>query len=178
MHARRRNRLEISVTLNPDPDRKGEAFLDIHLTVDGNPLHDTQEHWVDPVDLAMSAGLSGEMFLYTCSCGDPSCVGIDEGILVSHEPGQVIWKVREPLAWNPDEPLPEWTHDVEYHFERRDYVSQVRQAISRAKELVRSWRAPLEKLWVGPDLSADELLALDIPHGFGAAVEVDDRMVQ
>lgn len=155
------NKLAITVTLSLEEENLEDAYLDFLLTVDGKYLHDSQNHWVDPMDLAASATSSGEYFIFTCNCGDPGCVGIDEGVLVSHDGSGVTWKLRTPLGWPPEDELPDWTHEVEYTFSLEEYVQAVEGALRQAKSLVRHWRSP-GRLWVGPDMSVEELLSLEV----------------
>ncbi|WP_022661848.1 hypothetical protein [Paucidesulfovibrio longus] len=155
------NKLAITVTLALEEENLEDAYLDFLLTVDGTYLHDSQNHWVDPMDLAASAAAPGEYFIFTCNCGDPGCVGIDEGILVGHDSSSVTWKLRTPLGWPPEDELPEWTHEVEYRFPLEEYVQVVAGALRQAKTLVRHWRSP-GRLWVGPDMTVEELMALEV----------------
>ncbi|MEF2146620.1 MAG: hypothetical protein V3573_14335 [Desulfovibrionaceae bacterium] len=170
------NTIAITVTLALEEQNPEDAYLDFLLTIDGQYIHDSQNHWVDPVDLAASAASAGEFFIFTCNCGDPTCVGIDEGVFVSHAQDTVTWRVRNPLGWMPGEELPEWTHEVEYSFPREEYIRVVGGALSQAKTLVHYWRAP-GRIWVGPDLDVEELLSLEIPGGFEVAGESDSRIV-
>jgi hypothetical protein len=172
-----RNTIALKVRLERDKEKPGEAYLDFLLTVDGEYLHE-ETHWVDPVDLVMSVGMSGEHYLFTCSCGDPSCVGIDEGVHVTHTEREVRWRVRNPLAFTPEEPLPDWTHYDEYVFDRHQYAEAIRAGLASAKGFARAWRGPGE-LWVGPDLDPDELHALEVPETFGhGMLEEDGEVIQ
>lgn len=155
------NKLAITVTLALEEDSLEDAYLDFLLTVDGTYIHDSQNHWVDPMDLAASAASGGEYFIFTCNCGDPGCVGIDEGITVTHDSSTVTWKLRVPLGWPPEDELPDWAHEVEYRFSQEEYVQVVNGALRQAKALVRHWRAP-GRFWVGPDMSVEDLMSLDV----------------
>ncbi len=155
------NKLAITVTLSLEEDSLEDAYLDFLLTVDGAYVHDSQNHWVDPMDLAASADSPGEYFIFTCNCGDPGCVGIDRGVQVTHTSGNVVWTVRHPLGWPPDQELPDWTHELEYRFDRREYVETVELALRQAKALVCNWRLS-ERIWVGPGMSVEDLMALEV----------------
>lgn len=170
------NTISLKVRLERDKEKPEDGFLDFLLTVDGQYLHE-EAQWVDPVDLAMSVGMTGQHFVFTCSCGDPGCVGIDEGIHVTHTEREVRWKVRNPLSWKPDEPLPDWTHYDEYIFDRREYAEAIRSGLASAKGYARTWCGPGE-LWVGPDLDLDELAALDVPETFGQPLPESGDVVQ
>ncbi|WP_243546879.1 hypothetical protein [Pseudodesulfovibrio tunisiensis] len=151
----------LSVTLSLDEQNTDDAYIDFNLTVDGQYPHEL-DAYVDPVDLAVSAAMGGELFIFTCSCGNPACVGIDEGVLVSHTADAVHWKLRNPVSWPPDEPLPDWAQTVELAFDRNEYRTAVSRALAQAKALVSHWRSS-GKLWVGPDLTVKDLLALEVP---------------
>lgn len=153
------NKLAITVTLALEEESFEDAYLDFLLTVDGGYIHDSQYHWIDPVQLASSAGHSGEFYIFTCNCGDPGCVGIDRGVMVTHGAEEIVWRLRMPMGWPAEEELPDWAHEVELHFPRDEYVNIVDSALQQAKALVRHWRSP-GRLWPGPDLSVAELLAL------------------
>ncbi|WP_241667333.1 hypothetical protein [Pseudodesulfovibrio senegalensis] len=155
------NRMIISVTLSVDREHLDDAFLDFNLTVDDEYIHPV-DSYIDPAALVASAAAEGEYFIFTCSCGDPACVGIDRGIVVGHDSGHVRWKMRNPLAWPANEPLPDWAQEVELVFERDEYLSAVKVALDQAKALIRHWNGP-GTLWVGPgDMPVEMVLDLDI----------------
>lgn len=171
------NRLAITVTLSLDETQPDEAYLDFILTVDRAYVHDMDAHWVDPVDLVASANGSGEYYIFTCSCGDPGCVGIDEPVRVEHTADEVRWVVRDPLAWPTGEELPEWTRDIAFIFDRAEYVSTVATALNQAKTLVRYWHGPGD-MWTGPEMGPEDLLALEVLSGFGHGVPESNGVVQ
>jgi|GEM_PF-894532 len=157
------NRLTLSVTLSVDRERLDDAFLDFNLTVDDEYIHPV-DSYIDPVALVASAVGNGEHFLFTCSCGDHGCVGIDKGVTVVHDANFVRWKIRNPMVCTSNEPLPDWAHEVEFVFERTEYLSSVKIALEQAKVLIRHWNGP-GVLWVGPgDMAVEVLLDLDIPE--------------
>lgn len=170
------NKFVLSVTLSVDRENTDDAYLDFNLTIDDEYIH-PPESYIHPLDLVTSVTHGGELYIFTCSCGDPSCLGIDEGIIVSHNSDTIRWKVRNPIAWNPEEPLPDWTHDVEFAFDKVEYASAVKVALEQAKALVRYWNAP-GSLWVGPgEMAVDQLLELDIQESFGVIAPVDNRSI-
>ncbi|NDV17867.1 hypothetical protein GO013_00350 [Pseudodesulfovibrio sp. JC047] len=154
--------IRISVTLSLDEKHPEDGYIDFNLSVDGQYLHDAGVY-IDPVDLVSSATMAGEFFIYTCDCGNPACQGIDEGVMVSHTDDVVIWKLKNPIAWPPGEPKPEWSHDAKFVFPKELYVQQVAIALDHAKRLVRGLTLSGE-LWVGPDLTVEALMALEIPR--------------
>ncbi|QGY41646.1 hypothetical protein GM415_16465 [Pseudodesulfovibrio cashew] len=170
------NEIRITATLSLDEKYPEDAYIDLNLSVDGQYLHEVNVY-VDPVALVNSASLSGEFFIYTCDCGNPACQGIDDGVMVSHTPDTVIWRLHNPISWPPEEPKPDWAHEAEFRFPKDEYLQQIGTALDHAKRLARGYRTS-GKLWVGPDLSLEGLLALDIPKqgGFFAS-EPESRSV-
>lgn len=155
------NQLVISVTLSVDRDKTDDAYLDFNLTVDDHYPH-PPDSYLDPVALVQSATLAGYYNLFVCSCGAPECIGADVPISVFHDSQTVRWKMRDPYAWNSDEPLPSWSREVEVIFDRLAYVDCVDKALGQAKSLIRHWNGP-GSLWVGPgDMRVEQLLDLDV----------------
>lgn len=159
------NEIRITVTLSLDERHPEDGYIDFNLTVDGQYLHEVGVY-IDPVDLVASASMSGEFFIYTCDCGNPGCQGIHDGVMVSHTSEKVVWRLKNPISWPPDEPRPDWEHDVEFVFARENYLQELTIALDHAKRLVGSVRLPGE-LWVGPDLTMEGLLALEVPQQEG-----------
>ncbi|MBG0791699.1 MAG: hypothetical protein H0S80_14505 [Desulfovibrionaceae bacterium] len=159
------NELRVTVTLSLDEKRPEDGYIDFNLTVDGQYLHEIGVY-IDPVDLIESASMSGEFFIYTCDCGNPACLGIDDGVMVSHTPETVVWRLKNPISWPPDEPRPDWEHDAEFVFTRENYLQELTIALDHAKRLTRGFRLS-GNLWVGPDLAPEGLLALEVPQQEG-----------
>ncbi|BCS86780.1 hypothetical protein [Pseudodesulfovibrio sediminis] len=153
--------IRISVTLSLDEKHPEDGFIDFNLSVDGQYLHDVGVY-IDPVNLVNSTSMSGEFFIYTCDCGNPACQGIEEGVMVSHTPDEVTWRLRNPISWPPNEPRPDWAHDGEFVFSKGNYLQQVTMALDHAKRLTRGFGLS-GTLWVGPGLSQEALLALEVP---------------
>jgi hypothetical protein len=169
------NEIRISVTLSLDESQPDDAYIDFNLSVDGQYLHDPNVY-VDPVDLVTSSTMSGEFFIYTCDCGDPSCLGIDDGVMVSHAPDSVKWRLRNPISWPPGDPMPDWAHDGEFTFSKEQYVQQIAMALDHAKRLARAFTVT-GSLWAGPDLSVEGLLALEMPRQGGFFIADPDEQV-
>lgn len=170
------NDIRITVTLSLDEKNPEDAYLDFNLSVDGQYLHEVGVY-IDPVDLVTSSTMSGEFFIYTCDCGNPSCKGIDEGVHVSHTPDTVKWRLRNPISWEPGESMPEWSHEGEFHFPKALYTQQIATALDHAKRLARGFNAT-GSLWVGPDLTLEALMALEAPQQSGFfAPEPDEHAV-
>lgn len=170
------NEIRITATLSLDEKHPDDAYIDLNLSVDGQYLHEVNVY-VDPVALVNSATVSGEFFIYTCDCGNPACQGIEEGVMISHTPDTVIWRLKNPISWPADEPRPDWAHDAEFVFAKSSYVQQVITALDHSKRLVRAYNGP-GPLWVGPALSIEGLLALEMPEDSAFfAYEPDARSV-
>jgi len=89
----------------------------------------------------------------------------------------VKWRLKNPISWPKDEPRPEWAHDAEFTFTKANYTQQIATALDHAKRLAQGYK-PLGKLWVGPDLSLEGLLALEAPEQSGFfAPEPEGRAV-
>lgn len=171
------NEFVLTVQLSLDGENHEDAYIDFILSVDGNYLHEDGGAYIDPVDLTMSAGLSGEYFIFTCNCGNPACLGIDEGVHVEHHGNEVHWKLRTPIAWPSEEELPEWAQDVHLVFDREQYVQAVSMALLHAKTLAQGWQGQ-GSLWVGPDMTLEQLLSLEIPEAGTISMPVGNGTIQ
>nr|WP_287413137.1 hypothetical protein [Pseudodesulfovibrio sp.] len=169
--------IRISVTLSLDEKHPEDGYIDFNLSVDGQYLHEVGVY-IDPVNLVTSASISGEFFIYTCDCGNPACQGIEEGVNVSHTPETVVWRLKNPISWPPDESRPEWAHDAEFVFPKDMYLQQISIALDHAKRLARGFNLS-GKLWVGPDLTIEALMALEVPQQESEffAIEPEGRAV-
>ncbi len=155
------NDIRLTATLSLDEKTPDEAYLDFNLSIDGQYLHEVGVY-IDPANLITSSTVSGEFFIYTCDCGNPACQGIEEGVMVSHTPDTVIWRLKNPISWPLDEPRPEWSHDAEFTFTKENYIQQISTALDHAKRLARGFQTD-GPLWVGPNLTLEALLALEMP---------------
>lgn len=88
------NHIELKSSLNTS--KNIAPFLKISLLVDGCPLG--ADHFIDLFELANSCQSSGELWIFTCSCGQPECAGINDGIIVEHTESSVIWTYVDPIA--------------------------------------------------------------------------------
>lgn len=156
------NEIRITATLSLDEKHPEDAYIDLNLSVDGQYLHEVGVY-IDPVALVTSATTSGEFFIYTCDCGNPACQGIEDGVMVSHTPETVVWRLSNPISWPPDEPKPEWSHDAEFVFSKDNYLQQITTSLDHAKRLAQGYESTTP-IWVGPGLSLEGLLALEIPQ--------------
>ena len=89
------NTLTIEPTILDKSD--GNLYLAPHLLVDGIQLANFSSFAVDMVELRKSLLRSGDYFILTCWCGEPSCMGIEAGIRVTHEGFLVRWHLQDPF---------------------------------------------------------------------------------
>ena len=132
------NKLAVSWFLDETTDYR---YLKASLSLDGTPFY--PEHHIDFMELANSCREPGECEIITCSCGCMPCAGIWEGVLVSFEGDQVVWRIRQPLVMEYDDDLKEdeFTYN-EYRFYRSEYIKTILEAVVAAKEIVRE--SPVE----------------------------------
>lgn len=133
------NRLEFRYYYLDKPVQDGYASRNIsyHCTIDGQPFY-------TPLDFSSfvdSTKRDGEYFLVTCTCGEPGCAGIFDGVLVTHEGELVRWKVPNPIQRDDDsdEDAP-ITYD-EYVFDRAVYIATIREALNQLKNIVTTIRS-------------------------------------
>jgi len=66
------------------------------ILVDGNPINEKLP--VDLWQLVASLKKGGPTYIYTCGCGDATCGGVEDGVLVSHKRDLIIWEYRLPQS--------------------------------------------------------------------------------
>jgi len=147
------NKLSINYQLEQEQGRD-ERFWRVIVRVDDIPLVDFAyyELAADLRELEKSAEGDGEFFILTCSCGEPRCAGIRQGIQVSHQRDRVTWVYRRPLPDPRTQPelvkqtpsrRPEWVvRGIElptktFVFDRTEYIAGIKQAIKRGTQLLR-----------------------------------------
>ena len=71
-------------------------YLMTKVLVDGQVLVAYEQLWlgVDIGELRKSMSSDGDFYIVTCSCGEPRCAGIREGIRVYRDTRNVHWVVR------------------------------------------------------------------------------------
>lgn len=112
-----------------------DGTLKASLSLDGAPFY--PEHHIDFMELANSCHEPGECEILTCSCGCMPCASIWEGVLVSFEEDQVVWRIRQPLvlAYDDERDEEEFPYD-EYRFLKSDYIEAILAAVAAAKEII------------------------------------------
>lgn len=84
---------EIFKSVPQEPPGKFPGRVSVKVEVDTLPPAMFCHH-VSLGDLARSAAESGELEIFTCSCGMAPCAGIWRGVQVVHEDGLVVWRIR------------------------------------------------------------------------------------
>ena len=120
-----------------------------------------ERYAVDPIKLVQSANESGEHAIFTCGCGTIWCAGIERGINVCHEGGDVVWDFSLPLGTK-DEDLCE-EGDYEIVFDRLGYIEEIRKVHELARHLIRHFSPLVE---VGPHgCKPENVLSAEVrPH--------------
>jgi hypothetical protein len=85
---------------------------------------------IDLLALTQSMSNDGRYFIITCTCGDPGCAGIDQGIKVIHNDENVQWLITE-RGCGPEEPM-------EFTFNRELYVQSIKDAVTQFLALYKS----------------------------------------
>lgn len=117
---------------------------------------------IDMRHLVASMRGSGQYDIFTCSCGEPGCAGIWEGIVVLHWPNSIRWLI--PLHYDDEESKNEEDETVlafkDKWFRKTDYL----QAVSSAMETVRNIvsKDPGKFITVPEGFSIEALLGLQI----------------
>lgn len=118
---------------------------------------------VDLRELVASMEKSGQYDILTCSCGEPGCAGIWEGVVVIHWPEAIRWLIPEPIV-KPLEPDDEEEKRIfrfkERCFRKPDYCAAITSALAEAKSLILR------------DVDSAET----VPHGFSVQELLDMRV--
>ena len=109
----------------PDELDDGFDYLVVQISIDGEPLTDYAYYATDYIALINSIDRSGEFEIITCWCGAASCVGLRQGVFVSHEENRVIWKINEPPPRR------------RLMFDAEAYAATIRALPRQANELIR-----------------------------------------
>lgn len=119
---------------------------------------------VDMRILAASMKGPGEYDILTCSCGEPGCAGVWQGIIVFHYYDLIRWLIPHPIV-RPFEPDGKEAERVitfkDRYFRKTDYVKAIVSAIEEAKGLI--LQNPDSARTVPLGFSVRELLNLEAP---------------
>jgi hypothetical protein len=121
---------EIAVTVRTLQDEcDAKPYLRVEVEIDDYfPINYSRDGLgVDLVELAKTLDTDGEFFIITCSCGDPGCAGITEGVHVTRDKHILRWVI--PDHGKGAEPEKHFTFDVEA------YRTTVKQGIVQFMQL-------------------------------------------
>ena len=103
-----------------------------------NPSRDTPI--ISLTNLYASQFLQGEFFILNCSCGEPLCAGISDGVEISEKDDQIKWKFSneykkhlKSYGFGPND-----KGNVIFRFDRESYLTEVRRTMNLVEALVRS----------------------------------------
>jgi hypothetical protein len=162
------NNIELICTIEEVESSTGDKakLLTRQLRIDGKAFN--EKFAIDMEQLSNSCKFSGEFEILTCSCGIANCAGIYEGILVLHQDDTIIWNVPNPISWPTYQNLPDnITHD-KYIFDKKQYVTAIRQSVENAKKLLRDAEERENFVQTGPSgFTTYDFDSLNIrPSGF------------
>lgn len=128
-------------------ERPGYSALMFDYVLEINGIEFHPEHQLDLTSLVKSCQWTGELDIFTCSCGAPGCAGIFQGIEVGHTRDAISWKCPKPLSINED--MPDfWEHGVttfEYFtFSPDQYIDAIDAGVKRIKSLAVSAQRSVE----------------------------------
>lgn len=131
------NHIELRSSLNTT--QRDAPFLEIGLFVDGNPLG--AGLFIDLFELAKSCQSSGEMWIFSCSCGQPLDAGVTDGITVEHAENSMIWNFTDPISDLEIQDLNDEEYDAArkpmcFKFEPNSYQRNIDEGIRRIISLM------------------------------------------
>lgn len=105
---------------------QGHAFLYIEIEIDSNPIISFKQRGVtiSLPNLIASQSHDGEWYIYTCTCGESWCHGINDSIYVRHNLDSVYWTINRFLPVKV------------FRFEPRQYQNVIETGISKIRELL------------------------------------------
>jgi hypothetical protein len=98
------------------------STIRFELYVDGLRL--LSDYCVSYEQLLESTEADGQYYIFTCQCGDPSCIGIIHGVTVSHTDTITSWHVTDSVKQT-------------YVFDRYKLLDQVQQARKQCIRLIK-----------------------------------------
>jgi hypothetical protein len=136
------NTIDFKVTVGKSGQSGRKRWLDPGIFIDGQPF--CASYPIDLDELYDSMKEDGEFHIFTCSCGDPGCNRLDDGIQVSTGNDCVSWKVfdyyfvgdigeRWRLSGEDDKPAHVYT------FDRAQYVERLTKFFEEAKAICRKF---------------------------------------
>jgi hypothetical protein len=136
--------IELNAELVTQPGYSALVFS-YGLKINGSEFH--PEHSLDLTSLVKSCQWSGPLDIFTCSCGEPGCAGIFQGIEVRHAHSAITWKCPDPLSVSEDTP-DLWEHGVttfeHFSFNPDQYMNAIDLGIKKIKSLAILSTSPFE----------------------------------
>jgi hypothetical protein len=117
------SKIEINVIYSPEFQKYNQkGMLSLNLLIDGKELYKAA---LDLESLIRSCVCNDELYIFTCTCGEPGCADIDRGVIVAHKDDLTVWKVygispRKILVFN-----------------RKQYL---REVLSKTKQFMRLYK--------------------------------------
>lgn len=109
-----------------DYSDQGDTFLYSEIEVDSNPIISFKQRGVtiSLPNLIASQSHEGEWYIYTCTCGESWCHGINDSIYVCQEEKVVYWTFKN-------------FHSVKvFSFDLFQYSDAIETGISQIRELL------------------------------------------
>ena len=155
-------RIDLTDPHTPYADSLPNYLITQAIFINGTRL--APENTISLMQLAKSCQLAGEFFIVTCDCGEASCAGIDDGILVAHFNDRIEWQVPDPLSYRgkSNEEAEEMDqHRVykRFSFQPEAYLSAIQDGLRIAKGLLFGEKQPVECSPYG--FTPEQLLLLD-----------------
>lgn len=130
---------DIRVTMFETPgigsDGLPQTRVGLELLVDGAPVQAFADVCLSICDLVASSTCDGEFCIGSCTCGEPACAGVWEGVHVMHEGALTSWSVPMPYAISGDDEPPS-EPPLTYEFSNSQYEEQVTKAVTFLKQLL------------------------------------------
>ncbi len=104
------------------------------INIDGVQIN--SKYAVSLRNLIDSLYLEGSYYIFTCSCGNSGCAGIDEGVKVSFEKDLIHWQVRDPISTSGYESYDAWNAEaktIHYLFNKKLMIDDISKAIDKIK---------------------------------------------
>ena len=159
-----------------DSPEYSASTVNYSLKINDTDFH--PEHLLDLASLVKSCQWSGELYIFTCGCGEPGCAGIFQGIEVRHSHTEITWKCPSPLSAGADTP-DLWEHGVttfeHFSFEPEQYMDAIDSGIKQIKSLAISVPSPFAFPVHGMEL--ERLLALETKPFSTHIMEPDRRIL-
>lgn len=167
--------LELNAELVTQPGYSALLFS-YGIKINGVEFH--PEHSLDLTSLVKSCQWSGPVDIFTCSCGEPGCAGIFQGIEVKHAHSEITWKCPDPLSVSEDTP-DLWEHGVttfeHLSFDPEQYIHAIDSGIKKIKSLAILSTSPFEFPVHGVEF--DQVMSLETRPFSSHTIEPERRIL-